>query len=86
MTTFTAPDGKHSLEIGRYLAQHYASVGEFADEYRQEILKLNPGWNHFEEKSARGELSDTGHAVIITSDRRNDTGDCTEDGITHLIR
>ena len=86
LTTFTSPDGRLAMEIGRHPVQHNASLGEFADEYRQELLKQAPGWDHFTEKSARGGLIPAGHAVITTFDRRKTATDCTEDGITHLLR
>ena len=86
LTSFTSPDGRLSMEIGRHPIQHGTSLAGFADEYRQELLKQAPGWNHFTEKSARGGLIPAGHAVITTFDRRKTATDCTEDGITHLLR
>ena len=74
------------MEIGRHLVQQDASLGGFADEYRQEIFKQVPGWDHFTEKSARGKFMPVGHAVITTFDRRKTPESCTEDGITHLLR
>ena len=86
LTSFTSPDGRLSMEIGRHLVQHDSSLGGFTDEYRQELLKQAPGWDHFTEKSARGGFIPAGHAVITTFDRRKTAADCTEDGITHLLR
>ena len=74
------------MEIGRHPVQHDAFVGGFADEYRQEILKQAPGWDHFTEKSVRGEFIPAGNAVIATFDRRKTPENCMEDGITHLLR
>ena len=86
LTTFNSPDGRQAMEIGRHLVQHDASIGGFADEYRQELLKQAPGWDHFNEKSARGEFIPAGHAVMSTFDRRKTPESCMEDGITHLLR
>ena len=86
LTTFTSPDGRQVMEIGHHLVQHDASLGGFADEYLQEVLKEAPGWDHFTEKSARGQFLPAGNAVITTFDRRKTAADCTEDGITHLLR
>ena len=74
------------MEIGRHLVQRDASLGGFADEYRQELLKQVSRWDHFTEKSARGEFLSAGNAIVTTFDRRKTAGDCTEDGITHLLR
>ena len=74
------------MEIGRHLVQHDGSLGGFADEYRQEFFKQAPGWDHFTEKSVRGEFLPAGNAVITTFDRRKTAADCTEDGITYLLR
>ena len=86
LTTFTSPDGRQAMEIGRHPVQHDAFVGGFADEYRQEILKQAPGWDHFTEKSVRGEFLPAGNAVIATFDRRKTPESCMEDGITYLLR
>ena len=86
LTTFTSPDGRQVMEIGRHPVQHDAFVGGFADEYRQEILKQAPGWDHFTEKLVRGEFQPAGNVVITTFDRRKTPGSCTEDGITYLLR
>ena len=74
------------MEIGRHLVQHDASLGEFADEYRQEFFSQATGWDHFTEKSARGEFLPAGNATVTTFDRRKTPGSCMEDGITHLLR
>ena len=42
--------------------------------------------DHFTEKSARGEFLAAGNAIVTTFDRRKTAADCTEDGITHLLR
>ena len=86
LTTFTSPDGRQRMEIGRYLVQFHESVNDLAEAYRNGIFEQAPGWDHFTEKSARGEFITAGNAVIITFDRRKTSGDCTEDGITHLLR
>ena len=86
LTTFTSPDGRQAMEIGRHLIQHDASLPGFADEYRQEFFKQAPGWDHFTEKSARGEFIPAGNAVITTFDRRKTPESCTEDGITYILR
>ena len=70
LTTFTSPDGRQAMEIGRHLVQHDASLGGFADEYRQEFFKQVPSWDHFTEKSARGEFLPAGNAIVTTFDRR----------------
>ena len=57
LTTFTSPDGRQVMEIARQLIQHDSSLGGFADAYRQEFFKQVPQWDHFTEKSARGETS-----------------------------
>ena len=74
------------MEIGRHPVQHDAFIGGFADEYRQEILKQAPGWDHFTEKSVRGEFIPAGNATVITFDGRKTPESCMEDGITHLLR
>ena len=86
LTTFTSPDGRQIMEIGRQLVQHDSSLGGFADAYRQEFFKQVPEWDHFTEKSARGDFIPAGNAVITTFDRRKTPESCTEDGITHLLR
>ena len=86
LNTFTSPGGRQVMQIGRHLLQHDASLPGFADEYRQEFLKQAPGWDHFTEKSARGEFIPAGNAVITTFDRRKTPESCTEDGITYLLR
>ena len=83
---FTSPDGRQSMEIGRHLIQFHESVNDLAEAHREGVFEQAPGWDHFVEKSAKGEFLPAGHAVIITFDRRKTPEDCTEDGITHLIR
>ena len=86
LTTFTSPNGRQAMEIGRHPVQHDASLGGFADEYRQEFFKQVPGWDHFTEKSARGGFIPAGNAVIATFDRRKTPESCMEDAVTHLLR
>ena len=86
LTTFTSPDGRQAMQIGRHPVQHSGSISGFADEYRQELLKQAPRWDHFTEKSVRGEFIPAGNAVIATFDRRKTPESCMEDGITYLLR
>ena len=86
LTTISLPDGPLVMTIGRHLVQHDSSIGEFADDYRQEFFKLAPAWDHFNETSARGVIIPAGNAVVSTFERRKNADSCTEDGITQLIR
>ena len=86
LTTFSSPDGRQVMEIGRQPLQKNSSLIRFTEEYRQEILKQASGWDHFTEKSALGGSIPAGNAVIITFDRREAPSNCMEDGITYLLR
>ena len=86
LTTFSSPDGRQVMEIGRQLLQHNSSLIGFTEEYRQELFKQASGWDHFTEKSASGGFIPAGNAVISTFDRRKAPSDCMEDGITYLLR